>query len=447
MSDVTVTGWGRTNPARALLVECDHQSDVELVISNASQRGVLVRGLGRSYGDAAQVSGGQLVKLTGRNILLDPTSGVVIVDAGLSIDELLRYIVPKGWFVPVTPGTRYVTIGGAIAADIHGKNHHSDGSIGQWVESLNLVTAVDSLISVSPASDPHLFWATIGGMGLTGVIMSAQIKLIPIETPMMEVTTRRYNGIERVMVAMMSHDADHRYSVAWVDTTVSGGRLGRGVVTWGDHASSERLSVGRGRRFEKYMASQRLSVPEFAGSRRAIRRWNAVAFSELWFRSAPRERTDELQSIPKFFHPLDAVGNWNRLYGRRGFVQYQFVVPEDRPDVVVDALRRVASERPADFLNVLKRFGDAGDGMLSFPMRGWTLTMDLPVTDGLSQLVHHLDELVMEAGGRIYLAKDGCSSPRVVAAGYPRLDEWRNVRSRVDPNGIFQSDLSRRLEL
>lgn len=447
MSDVIVAGWGRTNPARASLYECANEQSVELVISDAGERGALARGLGRSYGDAAQVSGGQLVKLTGRNILLDPTSGVVIVDAGLSIDELLRYIVPKGWFVPVTPGTRYVTIGGAIAADIHGKNHHRDGSIGAWIESLNLITAVDGLVTVSPGSDPQLFWATIGGMGLTGVIMSARIKLIPIDTPLMEVTTQRHNNIDDLMEAMASKDSDHRYSVAWVDTTVSDSRLGRGVVTWGDHATADRLRVDRGRRAGKYKASQHVSVPELIGSRRTIRRWNAVAFSEVWFRSAPHSRANELQSIPRFFHPLDAVGNWNRLYGRRGFVQYQFVVPDDRPDVVVTALRCVARERPADFLNVLKRFGDAGDGMLSFPMRGWTLTMDLPVTDGLGQLIHHLDELVMEAGGRIYLAKDGCSSPQVVSAGYPRLNEWQTVRSRVDPNGIFQSDLSRRLEL
>ena len=445
-----VSGWGRTAPVSCRVHEVT-SGDVGSVVAAAggsgAGRGVLARGLGRSYGDAAQASGGDLIRLVDDRIDLDASTGVVTVDAGVSLDELLRVSVPAGWFVPVTPGTRFVTVGGAIAADVHGKNHHRDGSFGAWVESFDMVLASGELVSVSPVSDPGLFWATVGGMGLTGVIVSARVRMIPVETSRMLVSTRRFGDLDSLMASMTERDDAFRYSVAWVDATVSGRRLGRGVVTWGEHATRDALSGRAGREPLSYAPSQRVGVPGIVGSVGVVRRWNAAAFSEAWFRKAPVSRDGEVQSIPAFFHPLDGVADWNRVYGRRGFVQYQFVVPDTAVDTVRQVLERVVASKPADFLNVLKRFGAAGDGMLSFPMPGWTLTVDLPVVDGLGALLHELDDMVLSAGGRVYLAKDAHTTPAMITAGYPRLAEWRSVRDRVDPTRVFQSDLARRLAL
>lgn len=441
-----VSGWGRTAPVSCRVHELT-SGDVASVVAAGSGRGVLARGLGRSYGDAAQASGGDLVRLVDDRIDLDVSTGVVTVAGGVSLDDVLRVSVPAGWFVPVTPGTRFVTVGGAIAADVHGKNHHRDGSFGGWVESLDLVVASGELVSVSPVSDPELFWATVGGMGLTGVIVSARVRMIPVETSRMVVSTRRFGDLDALMVSMVERDDAFRYSVAWVDATVSGRRLGRGVVTWGEHATLGQVSGRAGRDPLAYAPSQRVGVPGIVGSVGVVRRWNAAAFSEAWFRKAPVSRDDEVQSIPAFFHPLDGVADWNRVYGRRGFVQYQFVVPDTAADTVRRVLERVVASKPADFLNVLKRFGATGEGMLSFPMPGWTLTVDLPVVDGLGRLLHELDDMVLASGGRVYLAKDAHTTPAMIAAGYPRLAEWRAVRDRVDPTRVFQSDLARRLGL
>ena len=442
-----LSGWGRTSPGWCTVHDVTGVDGVRSVLAGVAGRGVLARGLGRSYGDAAQNSGGDVLRLTGDRIALDPTTGIVTVDAGVSIDDLLRRVVPDGWFVPVTPGTRFVTIGGAIAADVHGKNHHRDSSFGAWVRSIDMVLASGEQVTVSPSNDAGQFWATVGGMGLTGVITSAVVQLIPVTTSRMLVSTRRFDGLDAVMAAMVERDAEFRYSVAWIDATVSGRRLGRGVVTWGEHATPADLSGRAASDPLGYAPSQRVGVPSIIGSVGVVRRWNAAAFSETWFRKAPVARDAEVQSIPGFFHPLDGVADWNRVYGRRGFVQYQFVVPDESADTVRRVLERVVAERPADFLNVLKRFGPAGDGLLSFPTAGWTLTLDLPVVDGLGRLLHELDDMVLTAGGRVYLAKDAATTPAMVTAGYPRLAEWRTIRDRVDPNRVFQSDLGRRLDL
>lgn len=222
-----VSGWGRTAPVSCRVHEVDAAA-VSPVVVGVGVRGVLARGLGRSYGDAAQNAGGDLVRLTGDRIVLDRATGVVTVDAGVSLDHLLRQVVPDGWFVPVTPGTRFVTVGGAIAADVHGKNHHRDGSFGAWVEGLRLLVASGEVLDVSPVENPDVFWATVGGMGLTGVILEARVRLIPVESSKMVVSTRRFDDLESLMDSMIERDHLFRYSVAWVDATVSGRRLGRG---------------------------------------------------------------------------------------------------------------------------------------------------------------------------------------------------------------------------
>src|SRR5690606_35368463 len=253
--------------------------------------------------------------------------------AGVSSDELLRRIVPAGYFVPVTPGTRYVSTGGALASDIQGKNHHADGALSAHTESIDLVLADSQQVTVGPDQDPELFWATTGGMGLTGLITGARIRMRTIETSRLRVDTMRAEGLDDLIAAMYEADSTHRYSVAWVDTLARGKKLGRSVLTVGDFASVDDLPVKQRSNPLSYDPTSPLGapkvMPEFA-----LNRWSVAAFNEMWFRKAPKRRVDELQSIATFFHPLDGVNDWNYIYGRRGFLQYQVIVPDGHEDVL-----------------------------------------------------------------------------------------------------------------
>ncbi|MEO7369825.1 MAG: FAD-binding oxidoreductase, partial [Ilumatobacteraceae bacterium] len=419
-------------------------------VKEAGRRGVLARGLGRSYGDAAQNGGGVVIRLASGagDIVLDQAIGVVTVGAGVSIDELLRVLVPRGFFVPVTPGTRFVTIGGAIASDIHGKNHHVDGSIGKHIESITMMLADGSTSTVGPDSNPALFWATVGGMGLTGIMLDARLRLIPIETSRMRVDTTRIADLDELFATMSSGDDDVRYSVAWIDLVAKGRHLGRSVLSRGDHARLADLDARQAVAPLDYDPHQLVAVPPVVPPMGVLNHASVAGFNELWFRKAPVHRVGEVQGLGYFFHPLDLVGSWNRLYGRRGMVQYQFVVPFGQEEAMRTVVERLSASGAASFLAVLKRFGEANPAPLSFPRAGWTLALDLPgASRGLGDLLHSLDRVVLDAGGRHYFAKDAHTTPDAVRRGYPRLDEWKSVRDEVDPRRIWQSDLGRRLGL
>ena len=419
------------------------------VLRECAGRGSIARGLGRAYGDPAQNGGGTVVRVSpsANPMWIDVDAATATVDAGVSLDELVRRTVPHGFFVPVSPGTRFVTVGGAIASDIHGKNHHGDLTFGHHVTELQLLLADGSNVRVTPESDPDLWWATLGGMGLTGVITSATIRLIPIETSRCLVRTRRLEHLEDLLVAMAADDHLHRYSVAWLDMTATGDKLGRSVLQQGDHALLTDLAEHSPRSLGdplEFAPAALATVPPLPNvmSRLAVR-----TFNELWFRKAPRDRT-ATETISAFFHPLDGVSDWNRFYGRAGFLQYQFVVPFDAVDTLRAIIEKVAASGHASAISVLKRFGAASGGMLSFPTPGWTLTFDLPAgAPGLAELLPTLDSMVVEAGGRHYLAKDAHTTPEIIRAGYPRLDEWKAVRRRVDPHRRWASDQARRLDL
>lgn len=445
----SLTGWGRTNPTVADVVDV-LRSEVPATVKEAGPRGALVRGLGRSYGDAAQNGGGLVLRLQGSasDAVLDPVAGVVTVGAGVSLDDLMRVIVPRGFFVPVTPGTRFVTVGGAIASDIHGKNHHVDGSFANHVERLTLQLADGSMVEVSPEVDAELFWATFGGMGLTGVVLSATLRLLRIETSRMSVDTQRVGDLDSLFAVMSDGDEAHRYSVAWIDLVAKGRHLGRSALTRGDHARLDELSTADRVTPLAFGPRQLLSVPPVVPSPGVLNHVTVAAFNEFWFRKTPRRRTGEIQSIGSYFHPLDMVGSWNRLYGRPGLVQYQFVVPFGADDTMRRIVEHLSGAGVASFLAVLKRFGAANPAPLSFPQPGWTLALDMPAgSAGLEALLHRLDEMVLEAGGRTYFAKDAHTTPETVRRGYPRLAEWQAVRQRVDPLQVWQSDLGRRLRL
>ncbi len=444
-----LTGWGRTAPSVATVVH-PAAATLPTLLDSVGERGALARGLGRCYGDAAQNGGGTVVRLDGSadSLHLDPASGTMTVGAGISIDTVLRTIVPRGWFVPVTPGTRHVTIGGAIASDIHGKNHHADGSFGSHVRGLSLLTSDGSVLDLGPDRDPELFWATVGGMGLTGIVLEATVDLIPIETSRCLVDTERAANLDDVLAMMSEGDDRYRYSVAWLDLMARGAHLGRAVLGRGDHAPLDALE-GAARRDPLAFAPRTLAtVPPIVPPRGVLDRWTIGAFNEVWYRKAPKRRVGQVQSLGSFFHPLDAVAHWNRLYGRGGFIQYQFVVPFGTEDVLARIVERCARIRAASFVTVLKRFGPGNPAPLSFPTPGWTLTIDLATSQpGIGDLVSDLDRMVLDAGGRHYLAKDALSGREAIRAGYPRLEEWQAVRDKLDPVGMWRSDLGRRLGL
>ncbi|MEV5931477.1 FAD-binding oxidoreductase [Streptomyces sp. NPDC052079] len=446
---VSVTGWGRTAPTAARLIRPRTYEEAALAVRECGARGGIARGLGRAYGDAAQNAGGAVLDMTGLDRIhaVDADGGTVLCDAGVSLHRLMEVLLPLGWFVPVTPGTRYVTVGGAIGADIHGKNHHVSGSFSRHVLSFELLTADGQVATVVPGTP--LFEATAGGMGLTGVILTATVRLQPVETSLMSVDTERADDLDDLMARLADTDHRYRYSVAWIDLLARGRATGRAVLTRGDHAPLDALPRGSRVRREplSFRTSHLPAAPSFVPDG-LLSRTTVGLFNELWYRKAPRARIGQLQRIPAFFHPLDGVPHWNRVYGRGGFVQYQFVVGHGREDSLRRIVRRISQRRCPSFLAVLKRFGEADPGWLSFPVPGWTLALDVPASlPGLGGFLDELDEEVAGAGGRVYLAKDARLRPELLASMYPRLDDFRALRADLDPRGVFTSDLSRRLHL
>ena len=446
----TLTGWGRTRPVEVDVLKPSSTEQLQNLLAEASPASLIPRGLGRSYGDAAQLDGAAVVDLAAFDaIRLDPATATVTAGAGVSFDTLLRTIVPAGFFLPVTPGTRNVTVGGAIAADVHGKNHHVDGSFGQHVRRLVVVDGTGDVQVLSP-DDPGeatraRFWATVAGMGLTGVIAEATFSLIPISTSLISVDTDRYGDLDALMAAMVEADSTYRYSVAWVDSLHP---RGRGVLTCGDHADSGQLQRQDSPQQDDPLAYDPRALaaaPSFLPGG-LLNTWTVRAFNEAWYRKAPSHRRDELQAIAPYFHPLDGVSDWNRIYGSAGFLQYQFAVPDEAAQLVPETLAALRKVGAPSFLTVLKRFGASNPAPLSFPRPGWTLAADVSAAvPGLLEVLDQLDSRVAEAGGRLYLAKDSRQSAAMFQRTHPRLAEWQQIRSSMDPRGVFTSDLAQRI--
>jgi decaprenylphospho-beta-D-ribofuranose 2-oxidase len=396
--------------------------------------------MGRSYGDAAQRTGGVALSSTGlKTCELEPERGVVSAGAGITIGQLLDQVVPAGWMVPVVPGTQHVSVGGAIASDIHGKNHRTAGTFGTYVEALELMSSSGELVRLTAESGDPRFAATLGGMGLTGMILRARIKLRPIPGPMLSVDTDRVDSLEGALEALMTPGGSYR--VAWLD--LLGSTPGRGIVTRAEHLPSTEPSASGARP----TVLARATVPAWWPSG-VLRTSTVRAFNELRFRAAPRAERGASEPIGSHMFPLDALTAWPRLYGPAGFVQYQLVVPFGSEAVlhqVIEELRR--ADVPC-YLAVLKDFGEANDAPLSFPIAGWTLALDLPrAAPGLDAALDRLDELVAGAGGRVYLSKDSHVRPETLAAMYPRLEEWRGAREQADPERLWGSDLAERTGL
>ena len=438
-----LSGWGRHPVQECRVYRPEKVSELAQVLAESPAGGVVPRGLGRAYGDAALNEGGAVVSHLRLNRLLafDEATGVLECEGGVSLGEIVDAFLPRGWFLPVVPGTRHVTVGGAIAADVHGKNHHADGTFGRFVDEIRLLTPARGLVACSREAEADAFRATLGGMGLTGAIVSARLRLMPVESAWITVDQAPTRGLDDALARFSDADAGHRYSVAWIDALARGRNLGRGVLLLGDHAPASAVT---GEPFARRKQGGR-AVP-FDAPSLLLNRLTIGAFNRA-YRAAHRTRTGMRQGIEPFFWPLDAVGGWNRLYGKRGFIQYQLVVPPGAEDALATVLERAAASGRASFLAVLKRFGPAGEGLLSFPMEGWTLSLDFPVAAGLHEMIDGMDKVVASAGGRVYLAKDAMLNAETFARMYPAADAFRAVRRTLDPGGVLSSSLARRVGL
>jgi len=452
-STQSLSGWGRYPVERCHLFRPEKCSDIAATLAFGSQSSYISRGLGRSYGDAAlNADAGVIwhIRLN-RFLAFDETTGVLECESGVSLAEIVHYFLPRGWFLGVTPGTKYVSIGGAIAADIHGKNHHRDGSFSNFVVDFRLLTPTGEILVCSPLQNADVFWATVGGMGLTGVILSARVRLRRTDSAYVFVDYYRASDLEDALATMEESDEQYDYSVAWIDALATGKFMGRSVLMRGKHAPAAELPT---RLRKRLRATDRSTLPrgpkwklpfDFPSvtlNPLTVRLFNAAYYAV--HRTAPHQLVD----LEKFFYPLDAIDQWNRMYGKRGFVQYQIALPpaagRDGLRIVLDRLSRSGR---GSFLAVLKRFGDPGSGLLSFPLRGYTLALDIPFARGLVPFLHELDRITLDHGGRIYLAKDSVVRAEDFAAMYPNLDAFRAIQRKLDPQRLFSSSMARRLKI
>ncbi|UWE89790.1 FAD-binding oxidoreductase [Corynebacterium diphtheriae bv. gravis] len=461
-----LTGWGRTAPTTAeVLSTPDLDVIVDAVRQVAEQndskpahlkRGVTARGMGRSYGDPAQNSGGLVVDMQALNKIhsIDPESAIVDVDGGVTLDQLMKAALPYGLWVPVLPGTRQVTIGGAIGPDIHGKNHHSAGSFGDHVASMELLVADGRILHLEPegsADDPtgELFWATVGGMGLTGIIVRARIRMTKTETAYFIADGDLTANLDET-IEFHSDGSEHNYtySSAWFDAISPEPKLGRAAISRGSLATLaqlEEIAPKLAKDPLKFNAPQLVTVPDIFPSF-TMNKLSMIAIGELWWLKSGTYK-NKVQNLTQFYQPLDLIGEWNRGYGSKGFLQYQFVVPREAVEPFKDIVKDIQKSGHYSALNVFKLFGEGNKAPLSYPMPGWNVCVDFPIKPGLGAFLDDLDKRVMEFGGRLYLAKESRTSAENFHKMYPGMEGWLKTRNAIDPTGVFASDMSRRLEL
>lgn len=416
---------------------------------------MIARGAGRSYGDAAQNEGGDVLDMTGLDgiVSIDRERGLITAQAGATVARLMSRLAFHGLTLPVVPGTRHVTLAGAIASDIHGKNHHRDGALARHVVALSLCTPAGGLMEVSPKTDPELFYTTFGGMGLTGVIAEATLRAEPLRTPWVAADIDRTDGLGQTL-ELMSGSERHRYSVAWLDLLAAGSKMGRAIISRAEPLGSDAAtpSARRPRAVGRAYPAALSRRPAFEVPRgfpaALLRPASMRTFNALRWRATPRRERGRSLAMTPYFFPLDGLGEWNRLYGPAGLIQYQFVIPSGQEVALERCFSLMRTRRLPVYLAVFKRFGPAFGGPLSFPLQGWTLAVDLPATaPGLRTALDELDEVVAGCGGRVYLTKDARLRREVMEAMYPELDRFHAQRARVDPNGVLRSDLARRLGL
>jgi len=429
----TLSGWGNF-----IRVTCNHitmrqSAELNQVTEVGDQ--VIARGNGRSYGDSALAN--TVADMTAQDYFIDfhDNSGVLQVQSGVLLADIIASFVPRGWFLQVTPGTKLITVGGAIASDVHGKNHHKLGCFSESVVEFNLMLADGSVVTCSKQDNTELFQATCGGMGLTGIILSAKIQLKKIGSQFIEQRTLKNSNLRETMDAFEKF-ADYEYSVAWIDCLAKGSELGRSLLTVGEFSRDGNL---------KYKPKNKLNIPlTLPGF--LLNRFTVKCFNWLYFNKVRGKDTRQKVGLDSFFFPLDSIGDWNRIYGKKGFVQYQFILPKN---VGFEGFQRIlqliAESGKGSFLAVLKLYGPANDNYLSFPMEGYSLAVDFKAEKGLEILLQQLDRVVTEYRGRIYLAKDSMMSKETFEQGYPNIEQFKAVRAQYSLDKVFNSLQSKRL--
>jgi decaprenylphospho-beta-D-ribofuranose 2-oxidase len=442
-----LSGWGRYPVESCHIFRPEKRSEIATTLASGLQRSYISRGLGRSYGDAALNDHAGVIWhiLLNRFLSFDGSSGVLECEGGVGLAEIIQYFLPRGWFLPVTPGTKFVTVGGAIAADVHGKNHHKDGSFSNFVRDFRLLIPGGEILQCSPGDNAEVFWATMGGMGLTGIVLSARLQLRRVESAYVWVDFQKAQNLREALATMEESDECYQYSVAWIDGLGRGEALGRSILMRGNHAAAADLPKPVRNPLAAHVGFQWNLLFDFPSA--TLNRFTVKGFNSAYY-GLHRNLTRQLVSFEKFFYPLDAILHWNRMYGRRGFVQYQIALPQASGREGLQAiLDRMARSGRASFLAVLKRFGKAGPGLLSFPLRGYTLALDIPVARGLLPFLRELDRMTLDHGGRIYLAKDAALHADDFAAMYPQLEPFRAMQRKLDPEGLLSSSLARRLAI
>ena len=441
-----LSGWGRYPVEECRVYRPKARREAVELLARGPESSFAPRGLGRSYGDAA-LNAGAGVLLSARLdrfLAFDAASGVLECEAGASLASIIETFLPQGWFLPVTPGTRHVTIGGAIAADVHGKNHHRVGTFSRFVVDLLLATSGGEILRCSPEENAEAFWATVGGAGLTGFILQARIRLQKVETAWVLADFRRVGDLQEAMARLTETDPSYEYSVAWIDCLAPRRSRGRSLLLQANAARAADLP--RGTPLLPLPGPERFPVP-FGLPSFVLNSFSVSLFNATYYRLHPTGER-RLVDYGRYFYPLDVVRGWNRLYGRSGFVQYQVVFPLASSQAGLSALlERLSRSGHGCFLGVLKRFGEAGPSPLSFPFPGYTLALDMPVRPGLAEFLRETDEMLIDFGGRVYFAKDATSTAGGFARMYPRLEEFRRSQSKLDPKGRLSSSLGRRLRL
>ena len=430
-----IEGWGRLPmPGRECL-----STDLEALTASA----VLSRGLGRSYGDSSlparpddRIAG---TLLADRVLSFGSTTGVVRAEAGLSLAEINRIFIPRGWFPPVTPGTKFVTLGGMVASDVHGKNHHQEGCFGAHVLKLRIRLADGDVVECNPTQNADLFFGSVGGMGLLGHILEVEFAMRRIPTPWISMESRRVANIDEFLAALADAANAWPMTMGWIDCLSRGASLGRGVLMAGRWATPDETGG------EPLEPSKERALP-FELPNWALNRFTASAFNAVYYWRHVKARQSQLIAPDPFFYPLDAVLHWNRAYGPRGFTQYQCILPRAAgPEAVRAFLERLTILGSASPLCVIKDCGPEGKGTLSFPLEGTSVAVDMAVTPDIQRVVDQLNALVIEAGGRIYLTKDRFTRPEHFRSMEPRLDAFEAAREKWDPSRKLRSAQSVRI--
>jgi len=437
-----ISNWGNYPTMESDVKSFTFTEQLSQLISSTDH--FIPRGNGRCYGDASLAVTTISTLHYNRILSFNTVDGVFECQSGLTLDKILEVIVPKGWFLPVTPGTKFITAGGAAGSDVHGKNHHVDGSFSNHIIEMDVMVTDGNVITCSPSENPDLFEATCGGMGLTGMITRIKFRLKKIETSYVKQKQVKAANLEE-LIALFEKYKDYTYSMAWIDCLTKGEHFGRGILIVGEHAGENDLSEKQKRKKLYVHGKTKITFP-FNLPSWILNTLTVKAFNFLYYGKNFRKEINNVVPYEPFFYPLDAILHWNRGYGKKGFVQYQFVLPLSAKQGLVDILNRISDEGLGSFLAVLKVFGKQ-DSLISFPEEGYTLALDFPVRGGLFRFLDELDQIVLQYGGRLYMSKDARMKPEVLVKGYPRIEEFKSIIRKYNPSYKFSSVQSERLLL